>query len=200
MIVIVDYDMGNVGSIHNMLEHIGASSIISSNPSDLEAAAKIILPGVGTFDKAMENLTKRDLIPILNKRVKEDGIPILGICLGMQLFTQKSEEGQTLGLGWLDAQTVRFKFDNPNLKIPHMGWNFVTYKDTFPEEMPRKYYFVHSYHVICNDAKDIWGACEYGRQITAAVKKGNMWGVQFHPEKSHKYGVEFFHRFISGDS
>ena len=199
MIVIVDYDMGNVGSIRNMLEHIGASSIISSNPSDLEAAAKIILPGVGTFDKAMENLTKRDLIPILNKRVKEDGIPILGICLGMQLFTQKSEEGQTLGLGWLDAQTVRFKFDNPNLKIPHMGWNFVTYKDTFPEETPRKYYFVHSYQVVCNDAEDIWAACQYGSQVTAAVKKGNMWGVQFHPEKSHKYGVEFFRCFISGD-
>ena len=196
MIVIIDHGTGNVGSIQNMLEYIGLNSIISSNPYDLESAARIILPGVGAFDKAMENLEKRDLIPVLNKRVKEDRIPILGICLGMQLFTQESEEGQTPGLGWLDAQTVRFKFDDPNLKIPHMGWNFVTYKNIFPKETSRKYYFLHSYHVVCNDENDIWATCQYGGDVVAAVKKENIWGVQFHPEKSHKYGIELFRRFV----
>jgi len=196
MIQIIDYGAGNLASVANALTKLGQEYEIISSPIELRDDSKIIFPGVGAAGSAMAMLRATGFDAVLPTITR----PFLGICLGMQLFTQKSEEGQTLGLGWLDAQTVRFKFDNPNLKIPHMGWNFVTYKDTFPEEMPRKYYFVHSYHVICNDAKDIWGACEYGRQITAAVKKGNMWGVQFHPEKSHKYGVEFFHRFISGDS
>ena len=200
MIVILEYGMGNVGSIQNMLEYIGVNSIISSDHSDIEMATKIIMPGVGAFNKAMENLEKRDLIPVLNKRVIEDRIPILGICLGMQLLTKMSEEGQTLGLGWLDAQTVRFKFDDPNLKIPHMGWNFVTYKNDFSKETNRKYYFVHSYQVVCNNENDIWATCQYGGDVVAAVRKGNIWGVQFHPEKSHKFGIEFFRRFVNGDS
>ena len=200
MIVIVDYEMGNVGSIQNMLEYIGANSIISSNPCDLESAAKIILPGVGAFDRAMGNLASRNLITVLNKRVNADGVPILGICLGMQLFAKNSEEGQTLGLGWLDAQIVRLRFDDPTLRVPHMGWNTVAYNDAPPDPVAGKYYFVHSYHMICNNKGDIWATCQYGSQITAAVKRGNIWGVQFHPEKSHKYGAEFFRRFVSGDS
>lgn len=199
MIVIVDYGMGNLGSIQNMLDYIGVESLISSNPSDLGLATKIILPGVGAFDKAMANLESYGFLRLLNHRVLEEKIPTLGVCLGMQLLTKSSEEGTRRGLGWVDAHTVRFKF-NSTLKIPHMGWNFVTFQkatDYFSGERKRRYYFVHSYHVVCHDSKDILATSQYGYPFVAAIKKDNILGVQFHPEKSHKYGMEFYRYFVT---
>jgi glutamine amidotransferase len=187
MIVIVDYGMGNLGSIQNMLKRIGADALISSDISEIEKADKLILPGVGSFDSAMKNLNNLGLTRILNKKVIEDKTPVLGICLGIQLFTKRSEEGNLPGLGWIDAGTIRFRFDKnqTKLKIPHMRWNTVKirqeshlFKDMYNDA---RFYFVHSYHVVCNNA--------------SAIQKENIIGVQFHPEKSHKFGMKILQNF-----
>jgi len=203
MIVIIDYDMGNVGSILNMLKKIGATSKISYKTEDIMRADKLILPGVGAFDQGMTNLVERGLVELLNKRVLDDKCPILGICLGMQLLTKRSEEGQLAGLGWIRAETKRFKFDSNdnNLKIPHMGWNEVKPVRDTPlfsgyDKLPR-FYFVHSYHVCCEHSEDIIGTSFYGYEFTAAVKNANIMGTQFHPEKSHKYGMRLLQNFSS---
>jgi glutamine amidotransferase len=205
MVVIVDYGMGNLGSILNMLKKIGAAAKISGDPVDIMAADKLILPGVGAFDQGMTDLKERGLIALLNKRVLEEKCPILGICLGMQLLTTCSEEGQLSGLGWIQAKTRRFRFDGAeaSLKIPHMGWNFVkpAYKSPFFDgfdQLPR-FYFVHSYHVCCENPEDILATSLYGYEFTSAVKRGNIIGTQFHPEKSHKYGMQFLRNFVNID-
>ena len=202
MIVIIDYGLGNLGSIKNMLKKIGSVSLISSNVSDIEKADKLILPGVGNFDQGMKNLQNSGLIGLLTDKVMGGKTPILGICLGMQLFTQKSEEGESTGLGWIDAETVRFKFDEKQnqLKIPHMGWNLAkTYqKDALFEEMypePR-FYFVHSYHVVCKNENEILAKTVYGYEFVSSLRKNNIFGVQFHPEKSHKFGMKLLTNFV----
>lgn len=201
MIVIVDYGMGNLGSILNMLKKIGAEAIISSDVDIIKNADKLILPGIGAFDTGMKNLNGLKIIPILNNKVISEKTPILGICLGMQLLTKSSEEGILPGLGWINAQTIKFKFDekNNNLKIPHMGWNTVhlsknspLFKEMFDE--PR-FYFVHSYHVVCDDEQDILTQTYYGYEFASAVQKDNIMGVQFHPEKSHKFGMKMLKNF-----
>jgi glutamine amidotransferase len=201
MIVIIDYKMGNVGSILNMLKKIGASAKISADPQDIEAANRLILPGVGAFDQGMANLADSGLIPLLNRRVLEEQCPILGICLGMQLMSKRSEEGTRDGLGWMEAETRRFKFEQSQsqLKIPHMGWNTVNPLDRSGlfagfEEPPR-FYFVHSYHVCCADPGDVLGTTTYGYEFTSAVRKNNILGTQFHPEKSHKFGMRLLHNY-----
>ncbi len=199
MIVIIDYGMGNIGSILNMLKKIGASGTISSNPDVIRKADKLILPGVGSFDQGMANLERLGLVPVLNKKVAA-GTPVLGICLGMQLMTKSSEEGKAAGLGWIEARTVRFRHDpSSKLKVPHMGWNLVTQKkesallrDMYPE--PR-FYFVHSYHAVCSDPQDVLTATPYGYEFTSAFQRGNIFGVQFHPEKSHKFGMKLLRNF-----
>ena len=200
MIVIVDHGLGNIGSILNMLEKIGAEAITSSNIQDIKEAKKIILPGVGAFDNAMKNLKNLGIIPILNKKVIEDKIPLLGICLGMQLLTKRSEEGSLEGLGWIDAETVRFEFgNNKSLKIPHMGWNTIDIKKEcclFKEmyEEP-KFYFVHSYYVKCNNSENIFTTTNYGIEFCSSFIKDNIFGVQFHPEKSHNFGLKVLKNF-----
>lgn len=201
MLIVIDYKMGNVGSILNMLKKIGVEAKVSSNLSDIENAEKLILPGVGAFDTGMRNLFDMNLLPILNKKVLEDKIPILGICLGMQLMTQRSEEGTKAGLGWFDAKTIRFRFKDmqSNLKIPHMGWNFVTIIKENPlcknlNEKPR-FYFVHSYHVACNNDEDILTITTHGCNFVSSIQKENIFGVQFHPEKSHKFGMKLLKNF-----
>ncbi len=201
MIVIIDYGMGNLGSIANMLKKVGVKAIISSDVAAIEKADKLILPGVGAFDNGMRNLRKLNLIPILNDKVIRDKTPILGPCLGMQLFTQKSEEGTLPGLGWLKAETVRFRFDGaqPNLKIPHMGWNVVQLKQPssiFADmyEEPR-FYFVHSYHVTCHHNSNVLTSTHHGYEFASAVIKDNIIGTQFHPEKSHKFGMKLLKNF-----
>lgn len=201
MIVIVDYNMGNVGSIANMIKYVGGTSIISNNHKDIEKAEKIILPGVGSFDTGVENLRKFNLIEILSKKALKDRIPVFGICLGMQLLSRSSEEGELKGLGWVKAKTVKFSLDE-NLNIPHMGWNDVAVnKDNegllsgFDSD-PR-FYFDHSFHLVCDNKKDIMGETEYGYPFASAIRSDNIYGVQFHPEKSHKYGMKVFENFIS---
>jgi glutamine amidotransferase len=185
-----------------MLRKIGAEALVSADRQDIINAHKLILPGVGSFDAGMERLEARGLIPLLQKRVLEDKIPILGVCLGMQLLSKRSEEGQLPGLGWLDAETIRFKFagNNNSLKIPHMGWNQVEVKQEHPLfaglQYNNRFYFVHSYHVVCSNTDNILATTSYGFDFTSVFIHGNIMGVQFHPEKSHKFGMRLLKNFV----
>jgi glutamine amidotransferase len=201
MIVIIDYGMGNLGSIQNIVKKAGYKSIISSKMDDISNADKLILPGVGNFKEAMINLTQLNLITILNKKVLVDKTPILGICLGMQLMTSFSEEGNVHGLDWIKGKTTKFTFPNyPEIKIPHMGWNEIipskshTINTDF--EIPSRFYFVHSYFVSCEDSNDILHQTDYHGNFTSAFHKENIFGVQFHPEKSHVFGLQLMKNFI----
>jgi glutamine amidotransferase len=200
MIVIIDYGIGNLASVLNMFKKIGAKDVcISSDNSIIEKADKLLLPGVGSFDAGMNNLEKSGLIPILNNKVLIEKTPILGICLGMQLLTQKSEEGIKPGLGWIDGETLKFNFNNNNeLKIPHMGWNYVNVKKENPLidiNEKNRFYFVHSYYVKCNEEQSI-STTQYGFDFTCMVKKENIFGAQFHPEKSLRFGMKFLENFV----
>jgi glutamine amidotransferase len=208
MIVIVEYGMGNVGSIANMLGKTGAECRLSSDPKEILAADKLVLPGVGAFDHGMANLRQRDLIGPLEEAVLERGKPVIGICLGMQLLSGGSEEGSLPGLGWLPARTIRFQLPPPaagadprsRLRIPHMGWNEIRPRAgsrlmPAPDDGSR-FYFVHSYHVVCDSAEHVSSTAHYGVEFTASVEKGNIFGVQFHPEKSHRHGMALFRRFL----
>jgi imidazole glycerol-phosphate synthase subunit HisH len=203
MIVVIDYGMGNMGSILNMLKKVGAEAIVSSDKSVIERATKLILPGVGAFDNGMKNLNRLDLVPVLNRKAQDEKIPVLGVCLGMQLLTKGSEEGDLPGLGWIDAETIKFRFDktDSSLKIPHMGWNTVEIKQPdgiFADmhEEPR-FYFVHSYYVRCVEEADVLATTHYGLDFTSAVRRANICGTQFHPEKSHKFGMKVFKNFVN---
>jgi len=201
MITIVDYGVGNLGSIVNMLKKVGAKAQASSDPDVLSQAEKLILPGVGAFDAGMRKLNEAGLVPLLNELVLEKKVPVVGLCLGMQLLTKGSEEGTEAGLGWIDAQTVRFKFgpENVHLKIPHMGWNTLDIQRPHPIVsdlgLESRFYFVHSYHVVCAEETDVVAYTDYGYPIAAIVNKGNIMGAQFHPEKSHKYGMQLLRNF-----
>ena len=201
-IVIVDYQMGNLRSIQNMLRKIGVDSLISHRPEDIAKAQKLILPGVGAFDSGMKHLGGMGLKDALDQKVLADKTPILGICLGMQLFTIASEEGTEPGLGWIDAETVKFDFgdNHEKLKIPHMGWNVVTpqkqnslFKDLNDEI---RFYFVHSYHVVPKNGDGVLGKTPYGFDFVSIIRKDNIYGVQFHPEKSHRFGMNLLRNFV----
>jgi len=202
-IVIVDYGVGNLASIANMLRKIGITASISSDPLALTAAAGIILPGVGAFDHAMRKLRQGTLVSTLERRVLDDGVPLLGLCLGAQLLTKSSQEGNEPGLGWIDAVTTRF--DSAKMRgrfaIPHMGWSDVTSVKAHPllvsDEAESRFYFAHSYHLSCNDPELIIGTAHYGYEFAAAVASHNVMGVQFHPEKSHVYGMRILRNFCS---
>jgi imidazole glycerol-phosphate synthase subunit HisH len=201
MIVIIDYGMGNVGSIANMLKKIGVPVVISSNTDEILRAKKLILPGVGAFDNGMRNLSDRNMIPVLQRKVIEERTPLLGICLGMQLFTSKSEEGKLPGLGWINGETRRFDFpQGSGLKIPHMGWNTIRAEKSSPLlcrcEVEQRFYFVHSFHVACNNREDVLTTTPYGGDFVSAVARENIYGVQFHPEKSHRFGMELMKNFV----
>lgn len=193
--------MGNLGSVANMIKRIGYTSEITSNVSKIESAGKIILPGVGHFDKAIQNIKRLGLCNVIVDNVINKKTPLLGICLGMQLLCNKSEEGNEPGLGLIDAEVKRFIFkEEHKLKIPHMGWNLVKIqKDNFlfqnMFENPR-FYFVHSYHVVCNDTRDILTTSDYGCVFHSSLAHSNILGVQFHPEKSHKFGMQLLKNFI----
>lgn len=201
MIAIIDYNVGNVGSIENILKRIGSNVVITSELSVLRDAKKLILPGVGSFDYGMKNLHDLGIVDFLKEKVVNQGTPLLGICLGMQLLTEGSEEGVLPGLGFFKAYTRKFpaSWDGQKLNIPHMGWNYVQAKQgtelfkNFAEEM--RFYFVHSYYVECEDENDVIGTTEYGAQFTCAIGREKVFGVQFHPEKSHKYGMNLLKNF-----
>lgn len=201
-IVIVDYGLGNLGAIHNMFKHLGVASIITGDLREIENATKVVIAGVGAFDTGMKNLEALKITPLLQHKVLQERVPILGICLGMQLFTRKSEEGTVAGLGWFAADTVRFRFTESSntLKIPHMGWNHVRVPEgrgfLFSDlDVDARFYFVHSYHCVCDSLSDSVAVTDYGYEFTAAVEKENIFGVQFHPEKSHRYGMKLLENF-----
>src|SRR6185369_6157329 len=194
MITIVDYGMGNLGSIHNMFKRIGVASDITGDAEAIARATKILLPGVGAFDAAMARINESGLRPVLDRKALQEKIPVLGICLGMQLLTRSSDEGGLPGLGWIDAATLRFP-DREGLKVPHMGWNLVLPANPNPLsaglEPGSRYYFVHSYYVKVDEDRDSLLKTHYGITFDAAVAHGNIYGAQFHPEKSHKFGMQF---------
>lgn len=200
MIVIIDYGLGNLASVLNMFKKIGVQDVCISRDEEVIAnSSKLLLPGVGAFDAGMDNLEKSGLIPLLNKKVQEDKIPIIGICLGMQLLTKRSDEGLKQGLGWIDAETVKFNLDpRLKLKVPHMGWNYINVQkqnSLIDLESKNRFYFVHSYFVKCYDQNQSIATTNYGGDYTCMVNKGNVYGAQFHPEKSLKFGMKLLENF-----
>ena len=200
MLTIIDYGLGNVGSIQNMLKRLRIPTVISHQLSDFARATGIILPGVGAFDEGMRRLDNLGLRSILDEHALQRKTPILGICLGMQLLGRRSEEGQLPGLGWIDAETVSIPRDQSGkLRVPHMGWDYVENchdHPLFAELVNPRFYFVHSYHLRCGNAANVISTCDYGIQLTAAVQHQNILGVQFHPEKSHRYGLQLFRNLV----
>jgi len=201
-IVIIDYHMGNVRSVFNALAHLGYSPLISNKKEDIESSDRLILPGVGAFSVGMYNLKKLNLIELLNKQVLEKKKPILGICLGAQLFTKKGYEGGEFdGLGWIDAEVVRIEPSDRKLKVPHIGWNDVSLANPNPSILFKDvkeldFYFVHSYYIKCKDKKKVTSEFEYGDNYTASIEQDNIFGVQFHPEKSQLNGLKLLQNFI----
>jgi glutamine amidotransferase len=201
MIGIINYGLGNLNSIQNIISHVGGSSKIINHPDDIGDYDQYILPGVGAFDQGVNGLQANKWIDKLEKRILIDKVPLLGICLGMQLLCRSSEEGKLNGLGWIDAEVKKFSFtENQNLKVPHMGWNTVrvTKQNLLIQEdgLERRFYFVHSYYVECNDRANVLATSFYGHDFDASFSKGNIYGVQFHPEKSHKFGMQIIKNFI----
>ncbi|MBF0625877.1 MAG: imidazole glycerol phosphate synthase subunit HisH [Magnetococcales bacterium] len=202
MVVIVDYGCGNPASIANMAKKIGQRAVISADPEILANATRLILPGVGSFDQGMGNLRQRGLRPLLDRKVLEERVPILGICLGAQLLCRRSGEGREPGLGWIDADVVRFDPQRlgPELRIPHMGWSDLTV--TAPDPLfagldsGARFYFVHSYHLVCDRVETVIGTAVHGHPFTAAVARDTIRGVQFHPEKSHRFGMTLLDNFF----
>jgi glutamine amidotransferase len=202
MIAIVDYGMGNVRSLQNAFEYLGADVIITSDIEELEASERLVLPGVGAFGDAMEAIRQRGLQETLTRQAMEVKKPVLGICLGMQLFARSScEHGEHTGLGWLDADIRRLEVQRP-LKVPHVGWNDLHFP---PDDWLFKglrlghanFYFVHSYHMVCNDASNLVATADYGWPVTAVVRAGNLVAAQFHPEKSQDNGLKMLENWVA---
>jgi glutamine amidotransferase len=200
MIAIINYGLGNLTSINNMCNKLGIDAVITSNEQEIVKADKLILPGVGHFNKGMENLKDSGLQQLLNDLVMQEKKPILGICLGAQLMTMHSEEGNIEGLKWIDATTIKFDSNSLNgLKIPHMGWSDIELKNenVLLNQLPiePRFYHVHTYHFEFNDESLISATANYGYDFATAFHKNNIYGTQFHPEKSHKFGMKVFKNF-----
>ena len=202
MLVIIDYGVGNLASIRNMLKKIGVESTISSDKEVIAKSDKLILPGVGAFDTCAEKLQQSGLLELLHEKVINQKTPVLGVCVGMQLLTEGSEEGKLPGLGWIKGQIVKFREEKltPGLKIPHMGWTDVKlskpsrlFKEMYND--PR-FYFVHSYHPELANPADALVVADYGYSFVAGMEHDNIMGVQFHPEKSHKFGMKLLENFV----
>lgn len=200
MVGIINYGLGNLGSIQNMLKVIDERSIISSDATELQKCDRYILPGVGAFDAGMAKLKESGLVDFIKEEVNGKKKPLLGICLGMQLLGRKSEEGILPGLGLIPFDNIRFRLDDTDLKVPHMGWDIVDFKKENPLlknlEGTQRYYFVHSYHAKCDNDENVLMTCDYGYEFAAAVVKDNIVGVQFHPEKSHDFGMALLRNFV----
>ncbi len=196
--------MGNAVSIIKMIQKAGGEAVLCNSPETLSNSSAIIMPGVGSFDNAMDKLRSLGFIEAFELEVIQKRTPFLGICLGMQLLFEQSEEGNVPGLGWLDGNVVMFKFSELSnadmLKVPHMGWNYIHPANTgslfsgYRDEI--RFYFTHSYHVDCFNKKDILATTNYGYKFVSSVQRGHIFGVQFHPEKSHRFGIQFFKNFL----
>ncbi len=201
-VAIINYGMGNLNSVNKKLGSLNAKAIVTSNIDEIKNADKIILPGVGHFGKAMQSLQQMHLIEILNEQVLINKKPILGICLGMQLMAKISEEGGVDGLDWLNANVVKFKIKNTlNYKVPHTGWNQITVlkQSELMKNVPTQseFYFVHSYHLTTNDKSIVLNETDFEYPFVSAVEKENIFGVQYHPEKSHDAGTQLLKNFIN---
>ena len=201
MIGIVDYGMGNLLSVYHAFDSLGAEVTICQQPEELRGFDRIVVPGVGAFRDCMANLEKRGFIEALQEAVFRQGRPVFGICLGMQAMARRSfEGGEYQGLGWFDADVVRLQPSDPSLRVPHIGWNDVKYRDKSPFflKLPANpdFYFVHSYYMKCVREEDVDATCEYGDIITAAIRKDNIFATQFHPEKSQDYGLKVLEQFL----
>jgi len=200
MLTIIDYGVGNLTSIHNMLKKAGVPSIISGDHNDIARASKILLPGMGAFDNCMEKFNQAGLRDLIERRVMEEKVPVLGICVGLQMFMSGSEEGVLPGLGWIKGSTVRFRpaeMDS-SLKVPNMGWlEIVPAKSSklLVELEGSRFYFAHSYHIEIMDEGDKLLSAKYGYDFAVGVEKENIVGVQFHPEKSHRFGMQLLKNF-----
>lgn len=199
MIAILDYGLGNLGSISNMLKVIGEKSKITNDIETIRNSDGIILPGVGAFDAGMSKLIESGLTELIKDEANK-GKPILGICLGMQLLGNGSEEGTLPGLSLIPFECKRFSFEDKSLKIPHMGWDVVDFKKQHPllEGLTglQRYYFVHSYYAVCDNPENVLMTCDYGLEFACSVVNGNIMGVQFHPEKSHDFGLGLLNNFV----
>jgi imidazole glycerol-phosphate synthase subunit HisH len=201
MIGIVDYGMGNLGSVRNAIASTGADVRVCTEAADLRHVDRIVLPGVGAFRDCLATLRATGFADALEARVRGDGVPILGICLGMQAMARRSLEGGAFeGLGWFDADVVRLDPASGE-RVPHVGWNQVHYRRDSPlfKGLPASpdFYFVHSYHVVCHDAADVDATCDYGEPVSAALRRGNIMATQFHPEKSQDFGLRVLGNFLA---
>ena len=195
---VLSYGVGNIGSILNMLKRAGIQSLAITEPSQLDQVDRIIFPGVGSFDGVKSKLVSSGLIPGLEQKVIQEKLPILGICVGMQVMFDRSEEGAMSGLGWFSGKVVRFP-PNQNIKIPHVGWDEIHWEQNTELLDPfARFYFTHSYYAVPADESIGMAKCNYGIDFAVAVKQDNIIAVQFHPEKSHKNGMSFLHLFSSG--
>jgi glutamine amidotransferase len=204
-LVVVDYETGNVGSIPNMLRRLGVEAVVSSEPDVVAAADRLILPGVGAFDHGMAKLEALGLQEALDRAVRQRGVPITGMCLGMQLMTQRSDEGERAGLGWVEAETVHFSSGltggDGAIRLPHIGWNYAYALHDHPLLAdlpdPASFYFVHTYRVVCRYPDDLLLGSRYsGINFCSGFARDNVSAVQFHPEKSHHFGLELLRRFV----
>jgi imidazole glycerol-phosphate synthase subunit HisH len=202
MITIVDYGVGNIGALLNMFDYLGIDAVASGDAGSIATAEVLVLPGVGAFDKAMTTLRARQLVEPLNAAVLKRRIPVLGVCLGMQLLARKSEEGIETGLGWIEADVQRITVSpSSGLKVPNIGW--VDIRATRPSPLfdpsvvNERFYFDHGYHMVCDSDNDVSATIEYGDALCCAVSCGNICGVQFHPEKSHRFGMRLLQSFAN---
>lgn len=198
MLIIVDFGVGNLGSLLNMTKYLNIEAKISRRKKDLLNASKIILPGVGSFDYAMQSIKKLELFEVLNNCALNKKTPILGICLGMQLMAKNSEEGFEGGFGWIDAVVKKIPVKN-NFKVPLVGWsrlNLIRQSKLLNEiDKYSRFYFTHSYYVSCTNQNEVVANVNYSTQVTASFEKNNIFGVQFHPEKSHHFGMQIINNF-----
>jgi len=202
-LLVIDSGIGNLASVVNMIQKIGGDVKLTSSPDAICHAKKLILPGVGSFDVGINSLKERSLDLAIKAAVRENGSMLLGICLGMQLLFESSEEGNQPGLGLIQGHVYRFKLKDQKLRIPHMGWNIVEPKlssNLFNLKEEQRFYFVHSYHVDCSNTEDASAMTNYGYDFISAVEKDNVMGVQFHPEKSHRFGAALLKRYLDLES
>ena len=200
MITIIDYGVGNTGALLNMFDYLGVDAEAVSTPEAVAQASKLVLPGVGAFDKAMTTLRERRLVEALDEAVLRRRVPVLGVCLGMQLLARRSEEGVERGLGWIAADVRRIALPAGSaLKVPHIGWMHAepTRSSVLFDAAvdPSRFYFDHSYHMVCDDAADVTAMIDHGGRLCCAIEHGNVLGVQFHPEKSHRFGMGLLRAF-----